>query len=133
MMRPSNDVDAVWLCRQAVDFRKGINGLSILVEEQLIRDPFLCVGRNYVAARLRSSLFCDKAEFCRHIIPHPFSPPAQDVPGTNRKERSQWILETLAEPIRHDTSAVTGDDLDVGVVEAEEHVGRTELGMDTAP
>ena len=40
MMRPSNDIDVVWLCRNAVDFRKGINGLSILVEEQLVRDPF---------------------------------------------------------------------------------------------
>lgn len=40
MMRPSNDLDVVWLCREAVDFRKGINGLSILVEDQLVRDPF---------------------------------------------------------------------------------------------
>ncbi len=40
MMRPSNDLDVVWLCRKAVDFRKGINGLSILVEDQLVRDPF---------------------------------------------------------------------------------------------
>ena len=40
MMRPSNDLDHVWLARKAVDFRKGINGLSILVEEQLARDPF---------------------------------------------------------------------------------------------
>jgi len=39
-MRPTNDIDVVWLCRAAVDFRKGINGLSVLVEEQLIRDPF---------------------------------------------------------------------------------------------
>ena len=40
MMRPSNDLDAVWLTRDPVDFRKGINGLSVLVEEQLMRDPF---------------------------------------------------------------------------------------------
>ncbi len=40
MMRPADDLDIVWLCRDAVDFRKGINGLSILVEEQLVRDPF---------------------------------------------------------------------------------------------
>ena len=25
-MRPSNDLDAVWLTRDPVDFRKGING-----------------------------------------------------------------------------------------------------------
>ena len=27
-MRPSNDLDHVWLARKAVDFRKGINGLG---------------------------------------------------------------------------------------------------------
>ncbi len=40
MIRPSNDLPAVYLCRDVVDFRKGINGLSILVEEVLQRDPF---------------------------------------------------------------------------------------------
>ncbi len=33
MMRPSNDLPAVYLCRDVVDFRKGINGLAIVVEE----------------------------------------------------------------------------------------------------
>ena len=51
MMRPSDDLDVVWLCRDAVDFRKGINGLSILVEEQLVRDPH-SVG--LIVKRLRS-------------------------------------------------------------------------------
>ncbi len=40
MIRPPNDLPAVYLCRDIVDFRKGINGLSILVEEVLLRDPF---------------------------------------------------------------------------------------------
>jgi transposase len=40
MMRPSNKLDHVWLAREAVDFRKGINGLSVLVEEQLAHNPF---------------------------------------------------------------------------------------------
>jgi transposase len=39
-MRPANDLDTVWLARDPVDFRKGINGLSILVEDQLSSDPF---------------------------------------------------------------------------------------------
>lgn len=39
-MRPSNDVPAVYLCRDVVDFRKGISGLAIVVEETLLRDPF---------------------------------------------------------------------------------------------
>lgn len=40
MMRPANDVPLVYLCRNAVDFRKGINGLAVLVEETLQLDPF---------------------------------------------------------------------------------------------
>ncbi len=40
MMRPSNDLPVVFLCRDIVDFRKGINGLAILVEEHLEQDSF---------------------------------------------------------------------------------------------
>ena len=40
MMRPTNDLPVVYLSREAVDFRKGINGLSILVEDTLSLDPF---------------------------------------------------------------------------------------------
>ena len=39
-MRPSNELPVVYLCRDIVDFRKGINGLSVLVEEALKLDPF---------------------------------------------------------------------------------------------
>ena len=40
MMRPSSELPEVFLCRDIVDFRKGINGLTILVEETLCLDPF---------------------------------------------------------------------------------------------
>ncbi len=40
MMRPSNELPAVYLCRDIVDFRKGINGLAILVEQELEQNPF---------------------------------------------------------------------------------------------
>ena len=39
-MRPADDLPVVYLCRDAVDFRKGINGLAILVEEVLAQNPF---------------------------------------------------------------------------------------------
>ena len=39
-MRPSSELLAVPLFRDAVDFRKGINGLAILVEQALQRDSF---------------------------------------------------------------------------------------------
>ena len=39
MIRPRETV-RVHLCREPVDFRKAINGLSILVAEELALDPF---------------------------------------------------------------------------------------------
>ena len=40
MIRPANDLPVVYLCRDSIDFRKGINGLSIRVEDALRLDPF---------------------------------------------------------------------------------------------
>ena len=40
MLRPSHDIANVYLCRQFVDMRKSINGLSVLVEAVLAKDPF---------------------------------------------------------------------------------------------
>ncbi len=40
MMRPGCDAPAVYLCIDPVDFRKQINGLSMLVQEVLCLDPF---------------------------------------------------------------------------------------------
>ena len=39
MMRPAGDI-AVYLCRDIVDMRKSINGLSAIVEQDLALDPF---------------------------------------------------------------------------------------------
>jgi transposase len=39
MIRPGDEI-RVYLCRDVVDMRKAINGLSILVEETLQLDPF---------------------------------------------------------------------------------------------
>ena len=39
-MRPADHLPEVFLCRDPVDFRKGIHGLSVLVEAELTLDPF---------------------------------------------------------------------------------------------
>jgi len=66
MMRPPNDLDTVWLCREPVDFRKGINGLSILVEDQLAHDPFS--GQLFVFVNRKQDkikiLFWERSGFC---------------------------------------------------------------------
>lgn len=34
-MHPGCDIEQVYLCREPIDFRKSINGLSVLVEQEL--------------------------------------------------------------------------------------------------
>jgi transposase len=40
MMRPADDFPRVYLCRETVDMRKSMNGLSVLVESVLDLNPF---------------------------------------------------------------------------------------------
>lgn len=40
MIRPCNSIEKIYLCRDPIDFRKAINGLSLIVEETLCLDPF---------------------------------------------------------------------------------------------
>jgi transposase len=66
MMRPRDDLPAVYLCREAVDFRKGINGLVMLVEEVLSLDPFseqLFIFCNKRRDRVRI-LYWERSGFC---------------------------------------------------------------------
>jgi len=66
MMRPSNDLPAVYLCRDIVDFRKGIIGLSIVVEEALLQNPFseqLFVFCNRRRDKVRI-LYWERSGFC---------------------------------------------------------------------
>jgi transposase len=44
----------VWLATGHTDMRKGFDGLALIVQETLKRDPHLCVGSGYVAAWSRS-------------------------------------------------------------------------------
>ena len=66
MIRPSNDLPAVYLCREPVDFRKGIHGLAVLVEESLRLDPFseqLFVFCNRRRDRVKI-LYWERSGFC---------------------------------------------------------------------
>ncbi len=44
----------VFVSTRPVDFRAGVHGLVALVATALGGDPYICVGREYVAARSRS-------------------------------------------------------------------------------
>lgn len=56
----------VYLCREAVDFRKGINGLCVLVQQPLRLDPFaaqVVVFRNRRCDALKV-LYWERNGFC---------------------------------------------------------------------
>ena len=66
MMRPGVDVPSVFLCTEPVDFRKSITGLSLLVEQSLLLDPFAASLYVFVNRRLDKLkiLYWEKNGFC---------------------------------------------------------------------
>lgn len=66
MMRPDPGLAKVYLCIEPVDFRKAIQGLSLLVEQALELDPFeatLFVFINRRRDKLKI-LYWEKNGFC---------------------------------------------------------------------
>lgn len=100
MMRPSNDLPAVYLCRDAIDFRKGINGLSVLVEDTLCLDPFsehLFVFCNRRRNRVKI-LYWESSGFClwqKRLEKARFHWPrkVEDAIVTLTSQQLNWLLD----------------------------------------
>ena len=65
-MRPDPALPEIYLCKEPVDFRKGIRGLSVLVESELSQDPFS--ERLFVFTNRRRNavkiLYWERSGFC---------------------------------------------------------------------
>lgn len=100
MMRPSNDGPTVYLCVQPVDFRKSINGLSLLVEQSLELNPFepvLYVFINRKRDKLKI-LYWEKNGFClwyKCLQQERFKWPATSVgiTVTLSSESLNWLID----------------------------------------
>jgi transposase len=87
LMHPGCHIETVYLCRQPVDFRKQINGLSILVEQELALNPFaeaLFVFVNRKHDRIKV-LYWHRNGFCLWQ-------------KRLEKERFAWPVKALSEP-----------------------------------
>ncbi len=100
MMRPTNDLPVVYLCRDAIDFRKGINGLAVLVEDTLSLDPFseqLFVFCNRKRDRIKI-LYWERSGFClwqKRLEQARFHWPRkrQETVVTLSSQQLNWLLD----------------------------------------
>ena len=56
-MHPGSQIDAVYLCREPVDFSKSILGLSAIVEQGLGLNPFGAALHVFVNSRRNQASF----------------------------------------------------------------------------
>ncbi len=100
MLRPSNNIPAVYLCRDSVDFRKGINGLAMLVEDSMSLNPFseqLFIFCNRKRDKLRI-LYWERNGFClwqKHLEKEKFKWPRKADNGviTLTGQQLNWLLD----------------------------------------
>ncbi len=87
----------VYLACRPVSMRYGFDGLAAQVANVLAADPFLCVGRDSVAAASREAHLHGSGSACRHIIcKHPRRPTSADWDGSaisfwDRTQEGQFL------------------------------------------
>jgi len=99
MMRPSGEM-AVYLHRKPVDFRKAINGLSLIVQDELLMDPYsdaFFVFINRARNRLKL-LYWERNGFClwhKRLEKNKFSWPLRhDTETVNiSTQELNWLLD----------------------------------------
>lgn len=100
MMRPNPDIPTVYLCVAPVDFRKAIQGLSLLVEQELELNPFeatLFVFINRRRDKIKV-LYWEKNGFClwyKRLEKQRFKWPVDHLGATItlNGEQLNWLLD----------------------------------------
>ncbi len=96
IMRMFVDVELVYLHRDPVDFRKAINGLSLIVEQQMLLSPFddgLFVFCNKSRDKLKV-LYWDKTGFClwyKRLEKDTFKWPRKNSDTVINLSQDQWM------------------------------------------
>lgn len=101
-MRSFHDFDRIYLHRDAVDFRKSINGLSTIVEQTMVLSPFdsaLFVFCNKRSDKLKL-LYWDKTGFClwyKRLEKDTFKWPSKALKATLAldHESFDWLLRGI--------------------------------------
>lgn len=99
-MHPGHSIRVVYLCCEAVDFRKSINGLSVLVEQTLKLNPFgegLYLFINRQRNKLKG-LYWHRNGFClwhKRLEAEKFAWPklSETETLTLSVQEFQWLLE----------------------------------------
>ena len=97
-MRPSDQLPDVFLCQVPVDFRKGIPGLSVLVEAELQHDPFsqtlfVFVNRQRTSIKI---LYWERNGFClwqKKLEQERFKWPRGETVITLDGQQLNWLLD----------------------------------------
>lgn len=99
-MHRGSQIDQVYLCRHPVDFRKSIDGLSVLVEQELLLNPFgnaLYVFVNRQRTKIKA-LYWHRNGFClwyKRLEAEKFAWPEEDEVSTQTisLQQFEWLIE----------------------------------------
>lgn len=89
------DVPIIYLHREPVDFRKAVNGLALVVEQDMMLSPFseaLFVFCNKTGDKVKA-LYWDKTGFClwyKRLEKARFKWPGSDTNNVMELTESQW-------------------------------------------
>lgn len=99
-MHPGSRIEAVYLCRDPVDFRKSIDGLAAIVEQAFGVNPFGTSLHVFVNARRTKikALYWHRNGFClwyKRLERERFAWPGREVEATLSvtMRELEWLLE----------------------------------------